>query len=381
MNPKAVTVEQAEAMREKAVDFLARINGEDPNDIAGMSTAEYAEHKHLRLVNPKAAAEITDRAKRYRAQKKIKGPRKCELCGSKRFLVADHRNGNEANGNAGNLRWLCKSCNNREGAKKIKAGRGVRTRQYNPGAKTLGAYAAAAAEHTRGRHDAGGAVIHDTPKSARSRYAKQIWALRRQHGNPDSGLVDGRELFASFHGAPAEKVRELQLKTEVERDYVYLGELTGGRFLQSDGHEVRISFEGDGVKLCSSPDGHQLYCIGGNQSLESILRDTLGADTSKALASIGRFGWIYYIAAKSATNHEPREWEHPFGLRAESVELLQQAAAAGWSNGEFQKRMSAALAAVPLAARDLPEGWYDTVNKRILIAGGSYYVDWPGIVG
>ena len=50
MNPKVVTPEQAEAMQEKAVEFMDRIDADDPNDIAGMSVEEYAEHKHLNIV-------------------------------------------------------------------------------------------------------------------------------------------------------------------------------------------------------------------------------------------------------------------------------------------------------------------------------------------
>ncbi len=55
MNPKVVTPEQAEAMQKKAVEFMDRIDADDPNDIAGMSVEEYAQHKHLILLeNPGA---------------------------------------------------------------------------------------------------------------------------------------------------------------------------------------------------------------------------------------------------------------------------------------------------------------------------------------
>jgi len=57
-----------------------------------------------------------DRAHRYRAQKCVPpGPPHCELCGSARFLVVDHRDGDEWNDAPANLRWLCKSCNTRLG--------------------------------------------------------------------------------------------------------------------------------------------------------------------------------------------------------------------------------------------------------------------------
>ncbi|OFV96450.1 MAG: hypothetical protein A3F68_10410 [Acidobacteria bacterium RIFCSPLOWO2_12_FULL_54_10] len=63
-----------------------------------------------------------------------------------------------------------------------RAGQGRRTRQFNPGAKTLGEYVAAAERHTRGAHDTGGKVIHETPPERRSKFARRIWEIRRQHG-------------------------------------------------------------------------------------------------------------------------------------------------------------------------------------------------------
>jgi hypothetical protein len=102
-NPKTVTKEEAEAIQEKAIAFMDRVDADDPNDIAGMSVEEYAEHKHLKLSN-------------------------------------------------------------------------------NPGAETLGQYVRAAVEHQRGAHDAGGLVIHETPKEERQAFAKEIWRRRRRSG-------------------------------------------------------------------------------------------------------------------------------------------------------------------------------------------------------
>jgi hypothetical protein len=72
-----------------------------------------------------------------------------------------------------------------------KRGLGVRTRQYNPrkkkrrnpGAGNLAQYVQAAVDHTRGSHDAGGKIIHETPKSRRREFAREI-AFRKRH-NPE----------------------------------------------------------------------------------------------------------------------------------------------------------------------------------------------------
>jgi len=96
--------------------------------------------------------------------------------------VIDHRNGDESDGSPENLRWLCKSCNTRLGLAMAREGRGQRTRQYNPGAYTLAQYTQAVLDHTRGAHDAGGKIIHATPKEKRRDFAAEIWQRRRARG-------------------------------------------------------------------------------------------------------------------------------------------------------------------------------------------------------
>ncbi len=93
------------------------------------------------------------------------------VCGSTRFVVVDHIDGDESNGEPKNLRWLCKSCNTKLGIAMARAGTGKRTRQYNPAARTLAQYTEAVIQHTRGQYDAGGEIIHATPKEARQRFA------------------------------------------------------------------------------------------------------------------------------------------------------------------------------------------------------------------
>lgn len=133
----------------------------------------------------KPAHQLTDRASRYRANApecRPPLPRKCALCGSTRFVVVDHIDGDESNGTPENLRWLCKRCNTQLGRAMARAGIGKRTRQHNPGARTLARYTEAAVQHTRGQHDAGGKIIHETPKGRRQEFAAEIWQRRRAYG-------------------------------------------------------------------------------------------------------------------------------------------------------------------------------------------------------
>jgi hypothetical protein len=204
----------------------------------------------------KPVAEISDRAKRYRANTpecRPRGSRRCHWCKTRTApqFVPDHVDGDESNTSGRNLVWACKSCNTKRGKAMAKAGKGVRTRQYNPnkiaghegwkklmadklaqqydslrrsgmsrdaaiaetlrhttagpgsialfrkiaknpGATNLAQYVMAAMDHSRGVHDEGGRVIHETPKAKRREFAKEIWWRRgfRNPGNPQLGSFD-----------------------------------------------------------------------------------------------------------------------------------------------------------------------------------------------
>jgi len=58
----------------------------------------------------------------------------------------------------------------------------VDKKRVNPGAVNLAQYVQAAMQHTRGAHDAGGKIIHETPPHLRRIFARDIWGSRRAHG-------------------------------------------------------------------------------------------------------------------------------------------------------------------------------------------------------
>ncbi len=183
----------------------------------------------------KPASDLTDRAKRYRAQRNPPPGRKiCNFCASRKNIDIDHVTGNESDGAPDNLIYLCRTCNTQKGVIQARNRIGIRTRQYNPwkmptfaqfkrGAKillgfapgdvaeatelvkstppekraafaekieaeqkrnpapTFAQYAHGVSIHTRGAHDEGGVIIHATPPALRSKYARQIAAKKRKH--------------------------------------------------------------------------------------------------------------------------------------------------------------------------------------------------------
>lgn len=177
------------------------------------------------------ARNITDRAKRYRANRTPPpGPKRCNFCPSRQNVDIDHVTGDESDGSPANLIYLCRSCNTTKGIIQARNRIGVRTRQYNGGIPSLKRFKAAAAvllgkgpgdvgeatelvrvtppgrraqyaaeiarnpaptyeqylhavtTHTPKAHDEGGAIIHATPARLRSQYAEKIWEARKAHG-------------------------------------------------------------------------------------------------------------------------------------------------------------------------------------------------------
>lgn len=349
----------------------------------------------------RSATSITDRAKRYRAQACAPaGPRQCALCPSRRFLVVDHRDGDESNGARSNLRWLCKSCNTRLGKRDAREGRGVRTRQYNPadtGAAGLGEYVSALRilkGEMAGDFDKARAVIHATSASARSRFAREIAAkktgrssgmatVRALLGNPAYTLYSGEnsagderwylewiddsghkheEIFSSYEAAVRRK-SQLQRRNNPADTAADLAEAFHGRPSVAEEIDVAvhehthlaglgtldkiilkggdyITFDGD-VILASNEAGTQLFIEGGDQSIG--LADFPEVDDSKESVVLGRVQSIYYTADKhhlSKAERKPSAYKHRLGEES----------------------------------GDLPVLLYDTRNRLLSFAGGHYYV-------
>ena len=259
----------------------------------------------------KPVSEITDRAKRYRANRvKPRGPKRCayahRLNPCKGKLGVNHVDGNESHGQQSNLNWACKRHNAQLALYHKAKGKGVRTRQFNPVASNLAQYVQAAVEHTRGSHDAGGKVIHETPKSKRKAFAREI-AFRKGHRNPEDSGSD--KMYRTFHGKRGKTI-DTGLPIADFNSHPHLAAL-GVAVSVVIGERVRIILDDKGVKeverleaddkrawfeqigfdrnppqVASEPSGKQIFFVGGNQDISAELRNT-PVDTSKELIDCG----------------------------------------------------------------------------------------------
>jgi hypothetical protein len=363
----------------------------------------------------KPVSQITDRAKRLRANKVHKLKKRCEECNSKRNLGVGHRDGDESNNRPSNLFTQCKSCNGKQTARDIKAGRGVRTRQYNPdkiaghegwkqlmasklaakydglrksgmsrdaamtetlrsttagpgsvalfkklaknpGATNLAQYVQAAVEHTRGSHDAGGKVIHETPKSKRREFAREI-AFRKGHRNPARRNPESEadKLYRKFHGRGPDRIYEMQVRGVDpyggHAELTSLGPLI--RFIVGEGVELGGQF-GDEVKeadwvreisfvpsvsrwhdwlersnpplpeikqrlreyacpdLAAVPNTKQLYILGQQTGENARALLEISSDSQKDVHDLGNVYLVEYFAQKRFDQFEPIGYFHHF---------------------------------------------------------------------
>jgi hypothetical protein len=180
---------------------------------------------------------------------------------------------------------------------------------------------------------------------------------RRNQGESGEEMTQAVQLYEAFQGKDADKVIERTISDEMRHNYVALGKLvavgtgecnvSAERLVSQYDHQPRIDFEGDGVILACSPDGAQLYFIGGRQRLDTGGLNRLAEDPSKDFFDLGECGWVVY-AAQKAPDFESVKYVHKFGEESKTAEV--------------------------------PRLIYDGIREQFFLAGGEYHVDAPGII-
>lgn len=188
----------------------------------------------------------------------------------------------------------------------------------------------------------GFAYIEPAPAAAKNPGKK---CHRPRRLNPDAGeLEQAKKLRQDFTGATPDRLLELHQAADVPRVYTKLGDLFA-LHIEAAGGRQKIDFEDCGVALASNPAGTQLYCIGGDQDMEPLL-DKLGADDSKDMVELGPCLKIEYLARKAMDGFKQYRYVHDFGEESGVVPTL----------------------------------IFDQLNCRLLLAGGEYSIESPGII-
>jgi hypothetical protein len=167
---------------------------------------------------------------------------------------------------------------------------------------------------------------------------KELRALRaRNRRNPDE-LQQAVQLYQSFHGRDPKGIVDAHVSAAVRLEYTTLGDLEYLKVLTPLEQKAQFNFDGDRVKLASSPDGKTLYVIGGNQDLRNCLdKDSLEKD----FIDLGEAQEVQYLARKVHGQFRPVSYYHKFGEK----------------NGAKPRLM------------------FDKLKKQIFFVGGEYLID------
>jgi len=309
--------------------------------------------------------EVTDRAKRYRAQKSVKGPKVCAICGKRGGrLDVMHLTGNESHGERENLAYGCRSCNTKLAHAFKSIGAGRPTRQYNPASgnvPTFEQYLWAVSNHTRTAHDAGGAIIHATPRHKRIEYAQRIAGFvakqRRARDDERWNPADGAAAaFEEFQGRKSGELVEVTERTHHHKHLAAAGELKQLVVMAIDGKaEVKLSgFAGS--LLAFNERKNQLFITGGDQAVD--LRE-FGIDPRKAheLETLGKVKSLDYFTRKDHLGDEGGEAIFRHKLRTTN------------ENGRH----------VTVRVARYPDLIYRVRDKKLEFSGGSYEIRAEGI--
>lgn len=191
----------------------------------------------------------------------------------------------------------------------------------------------------------------------RKRAGKRAPGAKRKR-NPGQAEELAVQRYVEFHGEEPGKVYTIKSKDKLKTP----GKLSGVGFLKglsivslASGEEIPLNgFKG--ALLARDPKtGDQLYIEGGDQS---VPLKRFGFDDPKEIETLGPITSIVYNTTKKHLEDGGKgDYEHDFGTDR---------------RGDRHVRLNKAR--LPLAV-------YDTRNKQITIAGGSYTIDEEGIRG
>jgi hypothetical protein len=166
---------------------------------------------------------------------------------------------------------------------------------------------------------------------------------RRKTARRKNPLEAAKKVYRKFHGRDADKVLTVTEKMHVHKYLSGIGDLVGLQVLTHDGRaKVTLKFD-DGAVLAQNEKRNQLFIRGGDQSVN--LKDFGITGPHHELEDLGQVIWISYYTRKDHLAPEDGGeaiYKHQFG-------------------------------------RKKPTLIYDTVNKKMDLAGGGYDIPDEGI--
>jgi hypothetical protein len=166
----------------------------------------------------------------------------------------------------------------------------------------------------------------------------------RGRRNQEPGSLDAAaQQFERFHGKPPGKVIEYDEQMRYPEHFAELGKLIELRFYLDDANPNFALTRFGACQVVSTPDGSNIYFIGGDQSVDLA---ALNIASDKDLVELGPCTYISYHTIKGFHDFEPTTYFHEFGEE----------------DGIF------------------PSLVYDRLNRRLFLTSGNYRIRPEGIV-
>ena len=183
-------------------------------------------------------------------------------------------------------------------------------------------------------------------KAARGNTKKKTHSKARSatRGRRNSESLAGAErMFETFHGKKSGRVIDYEESYKYPATFAELGKLIELRFwLDKANPDFQLTRFGD-AQVVATPDGSNIYFIGGDQSVDFAALDIA---SDKDFVELGPCTYICYFTVKDFHDFEPTKYWHRFGE----------------DDGVF-----------PVLA-------YDRLNRKLFLLGGNYRVKAEGIV-
>ena len=136
--------------------------------------------------------------------------------------------------------------------------------------------------------------------------------------NPDTASA-AAAMSEQFHGRPVRKVTEITESVHEPDNLADLGRLVELQ-IQDGKYVVPLEFT-RGVRLACTPEGGQIYFVGGDQSLD-LKKIGLDKYLPKDHVTIGPVRKIAYFTSKVFHDFEPSTYEHEFGEERGKLPIL-----------------------------------------------------------
>jgi hypothetical protein len=181
-----------------------------------------------------------------------------------------------------------------------------------------------------------GGLIGRTKK--KSGATKDLRRHRRRRNQEDTGA----QLYEEFHQKPSTRTTEYAVAYTYPEHFAQLGSLKELRFDLDNKNKDFPLTHFKGAEVVCTPDGGNIYFIGGDQS---IPLEDLDISTDKDFVELGPCTYIMYHTKKGFHDFEPIDYFHRFGEEDGIV----------------------------------PSLVYDRLNRALFLASGNYRVRADGI--